>query len=99
MWSAVFPLLVAAAYIAAAVYMILNPEVVGEARGYIGHGSVTASTPGCLVRAAGCVMLALLPGGLAGSATGLWWVGVLVGAGAAVGLYVAAGRWRPLDGW
>lgn len=97
MWEVVFTLLVVAAYIGVAIYMILNPEVVGDMRGWVGHGSLTMSTPGCLIRAAGCVMLALLPGGLAGALTGLWWVGVLVGLAAAVGIYIGAGRWWPLD--
>jgi len=47
LWGPVFSLLVVGGWIAAAVYMILNPEVVGEARGHLGHGSVDALTLGC----------------------------------------------------
>jgi len=52
---------------------------------------VDTATPGCMVRFAGCVMLAVLPGWLVGADL-VWWAGLLVGTAVAVGLYVLAVR-------
>ena len=79
-------------YVGVALYMIVNPDVVGQARGWVGRGGyVDAPTPGCMVRFAGCVMLAVFPGVAVGSAM-VWWAGVLVGIAIAVGLYLLAVR-------
>ena len=77
-------------YLATAVYMIISPDVVGGYSGWAGHGHVDAETPGCMVRAAGCCMLALIPALLVGSLSAA--LGVVVGLVAAATLYVAAAR-------
>lgn len=78
-------------YVGVALYMIVNPDVVGQAQGRMGRGYVDTATPGCMVRFAGCAMLAVLPGWLAGGVL-VWWAGVLVGVAIAVGLYLLAVR-------
>jgi hypothetical protein len=93
----IFWLLFFGAYCGGAVYMILNPEAVGQASGAIGHGYVDKATPGCLVRFAGCAILAVWPGVILGRLTGYWWIGVVAGVPVAIGLYLLAGRWWPLD--
>jgi len=77
-------------YLAAAVYMIINPDVVGGYSGWAGHSYVNAETPGCMIRAAGCCMLALIPALLVGGLSAV--LGIVVGLLAAATLYVAAAR-------
>ncbi len=83
-------------YVAAAVYMIVNPDVVGQARGWAGRsgGYIDTATPGCMVRFAGCVMLAVLPGVFLGGLVATWF-GVVIGLAVAIGLYVLANRILP----
>ena len=89
--SSVPALLALLAYVAVAIYMIVNPEVVGQAQGHIGHGYVDSATPGCMIRWAGCAMLAWLPGWVVGGVL-VWWAGALVGTAITVGLYLLAVR-------
>lgn len=77
-------------YVGLAIYMIIDPEALGQYTGRAGHGHITATTPGCMVRAAGCCMLAIIPGALVAGFSVL--AGVIVGLMAAVVLYVAAAR-------
>jgi hypothetical protein len=93
----VFGFLAFLGYIAGAVCLILEPETVGQATGYLGHGHVGAPTPSWLVRFAGSSLLAVIPGVLLAGLTGLWWLGVLGGTVVAVVLYRLVARWRPLD--
>jgi len=60
-----------ALYLGAAIYMIYDPETVGSTTGFIGHSAITKPTPPQLVRFAGCAMLALPFGLLAGTVFGL----------------------------
>jgi len=90
----VWSIVVLLGYVAAALYMIVNPDVVGQARGWVAHGAIDAATPGCMVRFAGCVMLAVLPGVVVGGLVAVW-LGIMVGLAVAIGLYVLAGRILP----
>jgi len=83
-----------ALYLGAAIYMIYDPETVGSTTGFIGHSAITKPTPPQLVRFAGCAMLALPFGLLAGS---VWWpLGVVCGIAGATALYYAAKLVWPL---
>jgi len=85
-WSIVVVII----YVGAAIYLIVNPEEIGSYRGWAGHGVVTAPTPGCMIRAVGCCMLAVFPAGFVGA----WNVvaGIVIGILVAIGLYMAASR-------
>ena len=90
----VFGILAVLVYLGAAVYMIYDPETVGNATGVAGHGYVGVATPAGMVRFAGCAMLAL-PGGLATGA--VWWpLGIVCGLAVAIGLHHVAQRLWPL---
>ena len=86
----IFGIIFGIGYLAAAAYMIINPDVVGGYSGWAGHGRVDVETPGCMIRAAGCCMLALIPALLAGGLNAV--LGIVVGLLAAATLYVAAAR-------
>ncbi|MGC9318550.1 MAG: hypothetical protein ACP5KN_11030 [Armatimonadota bacterium] len=81
-------------YVGAAIYMIVEPDVVGGATGWVRGHYIDTPTPGCMVRFAGCAMLAVLPGGAVGVTAGTW-LGVVAGLAVAVGLYMLAERFLP----
>jgi hypothetical protein len=81
-------------YIGFAIYMIVEPDVVGQATGTLRH-RIDAPTPAGMVRFAGCAMLAVFPGGAGAYLFGSWWAGVLVGLAFAIGIYVVAERFLP----
>lgn len=81
-------------YIGFAVYMIVEPDVVGQATGTLRH-RIDAPTPGGMVRFAGCMMLAVFPGAAVAFAFDAWWAGTLVGLAAAIGMFVLANRLLP----
>ena len=94
--SSAWTIVIGLFWVAGAVYMIVAPDVVGQARGWMGHGAIDTDTPGCMVRFAGCCMLAVIPGEIVGGALG-WVAGVAIGLAVAVAFYVLAnrllGRW------
>jgi len=93
----VFYIGLALGWLGIALYMIIEPEAVGEATGMVRYGHITSGSPAYMVRFAGCIMLTLVPGCIVGSWASLWWVGVVVAVGLAIPLYIAAGRLDPLD--
>ncbi len=78
-----------------AVYMIVESDAVGQATGFVRGQYIDTPTPGGLVRFAGCAMLAVFPGAIAGAALGAWWAGVVVGLAVAIGLFALANRLLP----
>ena len=83
-------------YLGIAIYMIVEAESVGQITGVV-HGSmITSTTPGCMIRFAGCAMLAVFPGAFFAFLVGAWWAGVLFGLAAAIGLNLLANRFLPL---
>jgi len=82
-------------YIAIGIYLIVEAESVGQARGFARGHYLTSTTPGCLIRFFGCGMLALGPALIVGGMVA-WWAGLLVGLALAVGIYILANRLLPM---
>jgi high-affinity Fe2+/Pb2+ permease len=85
-----------AAWFAAAAYLILRPEVVGQATGLLLIRYVNRPSPAWTMRFVGCGMLAYLPGNIVANLTHVWWVGVLSGLALAVVIYWLVSRARPI---
>lgn len=82
-------------YIAVGIYLIVEAESVGQFTGFARGHKVTSTTPGCMIRFFGCMLLAVGPGVIVGGMVA-WWVGVLVGLGVAIGIYILANRLLPM---
>ena len=82
-------------YIAIGIYLIVEAESVGQFTGFARGHMITSTTPGCMIRFFGCMLLALGPGLLVGAAVA-WWAGVLVGLALAIGIYLLANRLLPM---
>lgn len=95
MESSIVSVVTLVVYAGVAVYMIVEPDVVGRAKGWVRGGYIDSPTPGGMVRFAGCAMLAVLPGAMVAFALNAWWAGVLVGLAVAIGLFVLANRLLP----
>lgn len=87
-------------YLVIAAWLIYDPEALG---GYVGAARghyISKQTPGCVMRAAGCCMMAAVPARMLGNLlhfAGLpLWASLtsatLVGAAGAIGLYILALR-------
>lgn len=87
----VFAGLMLIAYLAAAGFLIMNPESAAEYAGWVRRFRSDLPTPGWLVRGFGCCMVGALPGVIAGV---MWSVpiGCAVGAVTAALLYCLALR-------
>jgi hypothetical protein len=66
-------------YIAIGIYLIVEAESVGQFTGFARGHMVTSTTPGCMIRFFGCMLLALGPGLIVGSILA-WWAGACWGA-------------------
>ena len=79
-------------YLAAAIYIVYDPEPLAGFTGSLGRGNITAQTPPGMIRFAGCLMLSL-PFGLL--AWAVWWpLGIICWLGGAIALrYVANYLW------
>jgi len=82
-------------YIAIGIYLIVEAESVGQFTGFARGHKVTSTTPGCMIRFVGCMILALGPGLIVGGMIA-WWLGVLVGLVVAIGAYILAKRFLPM---
>ncbi|MBM3471791.1 MAG: hypothetical protein FJX75_00795 [Armatimonadetes bacterium] len=85
-----------AGWFAAAAYLILRPEVVGQATGLLPIPPVNRPSPAWTMRFVGCGMLAYVPGNIVAHVTHLWWVGLLVGLPLAVAFYWLVSQTRPI---
>ncbi|MBD3293144.1 MAG: hypothetical protein GF393_09480 [Armatimonadia bacterium] len=82
-------------YVAVGIYLIVEAESVGQFTGFARGHMVTSTTPGCMIRFFGCMLLALGPGLIVGGLVA-WWLGVLVGLALAIGVYILANRLLPM---
>ena len=85
-----------AVYLLIAGYLILRPEVVGQATGLLIVRYVNRPSPAWTMRFLGCAMLAYVPGRVVAHLTHLWWGGLFTGLAFAVAFYWLVSRSRPI---
>ena len=78
-------------YIVFAVFLIVDPDILGQATGWLRGEEIDEPSTGGMVRFVGCAMLAMIPGGVVGRGYA-WWAGALLAILLALVLFALANR-------